>query len=271
MPPDPLITWSALLARWTEFAQSALALPKTGPAARWREAVPHIISLQAVTQALAELATIDHPEIPLALDRSELTIRHAAAGIDGLWQAEPLPPELADLIADARLALAMGRTLGFAWVVAADVLVADHPGELSMALAETEMVRDLLVPSPGVPLFATSPAAHLIPSDWNARADELIALVSDFLGPRRDSRFSGLDVRHQVYRQFDFAKGGPVRDLVLPTEAGLPAGQPLLVPAITLGAIQPVSLPPRTPIRLDPLPVVHEGPVTSDEAPGNGR
>lgn len=258
MPDDRLITWSALLARWTEFAQSALALPKAGPAARWRDVVPHIISLQAVTHALTELASIDQPEIPLALDRAELTIRHASAGIDAFWQAEPLPPELADLIADARLALALGRTIGLSWVVAADVLIADHPAELALALAQSGFVRDLLLPTPGVPLFATSPAAHLIPADWNAPDDDLIAVISDFLGPRRDSRFVGLDVRRQVYRQFDFARGGPVRDLVLPTEAGLPAGQPLLVPAIALGAVQPVTLPPRAPIRLDPLPVVHD-------------
>ncbi len=246
-----------MLARWTDFAQSALALPKTGPAARWRDAVPHIISLQAVTHALPELATIDPPEIPLALDRAELTIRHASAGVDSLWSSEPLPSELADLIGDARLALDLARTIGLAWVVASGVLVAEHPAELCMALAQAGFVRDLLVPSPGVPLFATSPAAHLVPADWGAPGDEVISLISGFLGQFGDCRFAGLDVCRQVYRQFDFAKGGPVRDLVLPTEAGLPAGQPLLVPGITHGRIQPVTLPPRARIRLDPLPVVH--------------
>lgn len=256
MDPQRLSTWTALLARWTDFAQSALALPKTGEGDRWRSAVPHIISLQAITHALGELADIEHAEIPLAVDRAELTIRRDAGELDAIWHDQPLPSEAADLIADARLALALARTLGWTWVVSAEELVADHPGEIAGILAELG-VRDLFLPSPGVPLFATSPAAHLIPADWNAPIEDALQIVSEFLGPRRDVRLAGLHPRRQVYRQFDFAKGGPVRDLVLPVEAGLPAGQPLLVPVLLLGAEQPVSLPPRAPIRMEPLPVEH--------------
>lgn len=253
---DRLVTWSALLARWTDFAQSALALPRTGEGNRWRAAVPNVVSLQAVTHALAELASIDHAEIPLALDRAELTIRQSSAELDAIWHESPLPPEAADLIADARLALAEARTLGWSWTVQTNAVVADHPAELAAVLAGLG-TRDLFLASPGIPVFRTSPVAHLVPADWNAPVEESCQLVGEFLGPRRDVSLVGLDIRRQIYRQFDFSRGGPVRDLVLPIEAGLPAGQPLLVPALLQGAMQPVSLPPRVPMQLNPLPVVH--------------
>lgn len=215
-----------------------------------------MISLQAVTHALAELATIDQTEIPLALDRAEVTIRQASADLSGIWQQLPMPKEAADLIADAQLALAEARTLGWSWVVQAESIAAGHPGEVAAALAE-HGAREWFVPSPGIPVFRTSPAAHLVPENWTEPVDDLLAWAGAFLGSRREVRLAGLDIRRQVYRQFDFAQGGPVCDLVLPMEAGLPAGQPLLVPAVLQATVQPVSLPPRAPVRLDPLPVVH--------------
>ncbi len=60
----------------------------------------------------------------------------------------------------------------------------------------------------------------------------------------------------QVYRQFDFAKGGPVRDLLVPVVGAdeLPAGQPLLIPVVSGGA--PGSIPPPRPAaKLAPIPV----------------
>ena len=48
-PSERAMTWAALLGKWTEFAQSALALPDDDEGGRLREAVPAIIGLQAVT------------------------------------------------------------------------------------------------------------------------------------------------------------------------------------------------------------------------------
>ncbi|RMH14119.1 MAG: hypothetical protein D6695_02150 [Planctomycetota bacterium] len=252
-----LISWSALLARWTEFAQSALALPQNEEGNRWRDAVPHVISLQAITHALAELPTVDHAEIPLALDRAEIAIRDAASGLDRIWSGLALPTEALELLEDARLALRSARTIGWAWTIRSESLVASHPADLAAVLAESGLVRTLLLPTPGIALFKTSPAAHLVPTDWSASIEPVCEAVSAFLDAGGSCELIGLDVRRQVYRQFDFARGGPVRDLVLPTEAGLAPGQPLLVPAIAEAELQPVTLPPRGPVQLDPLPVEH--------------
>ena len=65
-------------------------------------------------------------------------------------------------------------------------------------------------------------------------------------------------VARQVYRQFDFSKGGPVRDLVQPMDAALTPGQPLLIPAILAGEVQPIALPIPGTEHQKPLPVEFE-------------
>ena len=42
------LTWAALMGRWVDFAQSALALPDTAEGHAWKQAVPAIIGLQAL-------------------------------------------------------------------------------------------------------------------------------------------------------------------------------------------------------------------------------
>lgn len=100
--PSRGITWAALLARWTEFARSSLALPRNAEGERWRRAVPSIIGLQAVTQALGECAGLPPDELALGLDRAAILIDRHAAELAALWSAEPLHPELVLLIDDAR-------------------------------------------------------------------------------------------------------------------------------------------------------------------------
>ena len=56
------LTWAALLARWTEFAQSSLALPPDAEGDAWRTSIAPIISLQAITHALEEIEHIDPDE-----------------------------------------------------------------------------------------------------------------------------------------------------------------------------------------------------------------
>lgn len=265
MPTDPRgsdLTWPALLAHWTQFAQSSLALPKTAEGDRWRAAVPAIIGLQAVTFALGDLDRLADAssggaaggERALALDKSDMLIRKHAAELHELWRGEPLHAELDSLVSDARAALAAARDGGVEWRVTDDRLVAEHPADLVAALLAAGFRGDLMLPAPGYTLFKSSPAAFARAPLGATPEDDVLEVVARFLGGVGEpQRVPG---PRQVYRQFDFAKGGPVRDVVVPMDATLPAGQPLLVPAIQGGEAAPVSLPPRRMEELADLPVV---------------
>lgn len=105
------LTWPALLARWTAFAQSSLALPKTPDGDRWRSAVPAIINLQAVTFALPEVQDLPESDRPLALDKAEIIIRSATGQLHALWPTASggLPTALVVMVHDAGLVLASVR------------------------------------------------------------------------------------------------------------------------------------------------------------------
>lgn len=253
--PDTL-TWSALLARWTEFAASSVALPDSGEGGRWKRAVPHVITLQALTHALGEVGELEVPQIPIALDRAALAVREAVRALHEIWDGDALAPEAQDLCDDALLALTLTESIGPAWTVASERLVAGHPAELAAAVAASGIADTLLVPTPGVAIFSSSIAAHFRPSVWDEAGIEALAgLIEAFLDRDGDAAFDGFGPQMQVYRQFDFARGGPVRDLVVPNMLGMVAGQPLLVPAVDGGEIVPVTLPPRPAPPMKPLPV----------------
>lgn len=273
MPTDPHsadFTWPALLAHWTDFARASLALPKTGEGDRWRAAVPAIIGLQAVAFALGDLDCLaPRPGDPageraLALDRADMIIRRHAAELHELWRGEPLHTELAVLIEDARAAFAAAKEGGVEWRTTDARTVAEHPAELVGALIGAGFIGDLMLPAPGYTLFKGSPAAFARDPLGATPDAAVLNAIADFLGAVGEpSRVNG---PRQVYRQFDFAKGGPVRDVVVPMDATLPAGQPLLVHAIQGGAAQPVSLPPRRLDELPDLPVIFECP--GEDRPG---
>ncbi len=252
------LTWPMLLAHWTGVAKASLAFPKNAEGDRWRSAVAPIINLQAVTFALADLGKLSLPgERALALDKAELLIRGATGTLHGLWKAEPLPAELVTMMHDAGVALRAARSSGVEWRTTADVLIADHPGELIERLVQLGFAGDLFVPTPGVPLFRESPAAFAREPDGARPDDHVIRAVKEFLiEVGRPEPVAGF---RQVYRQFDFARGGPVRDLVVGFDA-LPAGQPLLVPAMQDGRPVAVTLPPRKGAEIEPIPVVFQGP-----------
>lgn len=100
------ITWAVLLGRWVEFARSALALPDDAEGQRWRQSVPDIIMLQAVTFALRQLDELDQPERSLGLDRAQILIDRHADHLHGRFGSGQLPPGLRDLVQDARQQLA---------------------------------------------------------------------------------------------------------------------------------------------------------------------
>lgn len=251
------MTWAALLGKWTEFAQSAVALPREDEGGRLREAVPAIIALQAVTHALAELHDLEPEERALGLDRAEILIRQHAGELNRIWRGFEIPEAVRELVDDARLALRAAAEGGWEWTAAAESLMAPHPATLAELLVSHGFTGDLFVPTPGVPLFEGSPAAFVRGVQESDELFELVeAAVGDFLREAEGPAFQ--PIARQVYRQFDFAKGGPVRDVVRPMDAALTPGQPLLVPAILAGEVRPVTLPIPGADRQEPLPVVFE-------------
>jgi hypothetical protein len=133
--------------------------------------------------------------------------------------------------------------------------VGEHPAELVATLIEGGFGGDLYLPSPGVRLFKTSPLAFARDSAGPI-GDDIREAITEFLG-HRVVRVQLQREWLQVYRQFDFGKGGAVRDVVVGEHALVP-GQPLIVPAILKGQAQPVALPIRGASEQRELPVVFE-------------
>ena len=254
--PD-IVTWSALLAHWTEFARASVALPDEGEGGRWKRAVAPVITLQSTAMALAELDRVDDAERPLALDRAEIACRDATRALHELWRGEPMPELLDELVQDARVAFEAAANAGVEWIVAAERLVCGHPGDLIDRLQKLGFRGEVFVPTPGVPVFRDAPAGFARAPGGAAPTDEQTKLIGRFLG-QRDGLVTDperIASPRQVYRQFDFAKGGPVRDLVVPMNEPLPPGQPVLVLAMEGGEALSVPLPPRDPPRIETLPV----------------
>lgn len=259
-PPRPThrpATWAALLAAWTDFARASATLPKTPETDAFRRAVPPIIGLQAVTFALRELDSLPPSQREAGLDTASVLVRQYTAAIHEVWRAQELHPEVQSLIADARKELADATNTGVEWVVRTDRLVAEHPAELVAALLASGFKGDLFIPAPGVPLFATCPCAFVRNAGGGESPSPVLEAVEDFLGQESIKR-SPPRRQRQAYRQFDFGKGGAVRDLVLPFDSALAAGQPLLVPAVIAGEAQPVPLPIRGAGNQEDLPVEFE-------------
>ena len=101
------LTWTALLGKWIEFAQTSVALPRDAEGDRWRASVAPIVNLQAVTFALAELGDLPEVDRPLARDKAEMLIMENESTLETIWTASGLPDSLREITSDARLALAV--------------------------------------------------------------------------------------------------------------------------------------------------------------------
>lgn len=108
------LTWAVLLARWTEFARAAVALPDSGEPGLVRQSVTDIIALQAVWFALGHLEELEADEKQLGIDRAGVLIaRHAGAVRKRFEQADqPLPEELEELLNDASTAYEESKKQG---------------------------------------------------------------------------------------------------------------------------------------------------------------
>lgn len=218
------LTWTALLARWIEFAQAAVAIPEEENGERWRASVPAMINLQAVTLALRELDTVDQREWPWARDKAEVLIERSASELGEAWRAEPMPGTVLELCDDARSALAASVYVG------AIELRWPGPGVLTMpGLPDVEQVVGAAESDDGTWLAVVQPGTLVMP-------DEPVAWWLNHAGVNVDGCLA--EPRYpprQVYRQID-DDGRITGDVVTSILSDPIAGLPLLVPLVADGA-----------------------------------
>ncbi|MEE2972246.1 MAG: hypothetical protein VX672_03895 [Planctomycetota bacterium] len=226
--PTALATWATLLSRWTALVKAGEGLVRATPgdvdARRWRDSIPRIVSLQAVTFALGDLAAIPEIDRPLARDRADLAVTEAAGALDRIWKGEEMPEGLLEVAADARRAVELAVYAGLRWLVVAGPDPRRMPG-VDLEAAGSDGTLALMQPGtlavPGEPL-----------AWWTERSlpSELEAMMT--------AEPAGFELRHgppvQVYRELDEA-GMARRDLVASLQE-LPRGLPLLVPICLDGA-----------------------------------
>ena len=258
MPNPEPISWSTLLAGWIQFAQSAVALPKTVEGQRWKDSVAPTIGLHALAMALGEIDQVDPDERPLAMDKSEIGIKDHVAQLNEIWRSEPMPQAIIEMIEDAKEAWEIAIHEGVVWVVKSERFVSFHPGELGNALLEAGYIGEVLIVSPGVEMFAGAPIAIARNNAGGQPEDDVLRMIQRYLDACDGDLEHPQIIRPvcQVYRQFDFLNGGAAKDLVAPVTGDLQAGQPLLIPVVSGGEMCPVPLPPRAGKPMDPVEVV---------------
>ncbi|MBL4698121.1 MAG: hypothetical protein JKX70_04740 [Phycisphaerales bacterium] len=258
MTPHAPTSWSTLLAGWIQFAQSAVALPKTEEGQRWRDSVAPTIGLHALAMALGEIDKVDPDERPLAIDKAEMGIKEHVTQLNEIWRSEPMPESIIDLVEDAKQAWEVAIHEGVVWVVKSERFISFHPGELGNALLEAGYIGEVLIASPGIEMFAGAPIAIARNNAGGQPEDDVLRMIQDFLNACDGDLEHPQIIRPvcQVYRQFDFLNPGKVKDIVAPVTGDLQAGQPLLIPVVSGGEMCPVPLPPRAGKPLDSVEVV---------------
>lgn len=103
LQPDRL-TWAVLLARWTDFARSAVALSEEGQPGLVRQSVTDIITLQAVWFSLGQMEELDQTEQAIGVDRAGVLITRHTSSIQARFGDHPLPEDLQSLLDDVATA-----------------------------------------------------------------------------------------------------------------------------------------------------------------------
>lgn len=103
------LTWAALIGRWVEFAQAAVALPDDEDSVAWRQIVPAVIGLQAVTMALGDLDELSQEEQALGIDRASILIDRHSVEIEIAFPDRSEHPSLQALLVKAHRALTDAR------------------------------------------------------------------------------------------------------------------------------------------------------------------
>ena len=236
-----LLGWSAMLAKWTEFAQASVALPRDHDGPRWRSCVAPIITMQALVAALGELDQLPRAHRPVAIDAAETLLREQLAIIHEAWSGDLIPDSITALIEESRRALFEAQHTGLEWRVIDERIEAPDLRPIAAMLIEEGYRGDLYAASAGTALFRGAPLAFFRPA-MEANPPEGCASV-EVVGPR------------QCYRQLDDSTGAPVRDVIAGPGDPLQPGAPLLTPLIVDGIPSPATAW-SAPITIkDPLPV----------------
>ena len=233
--PAADLSWPLLLAKWTEYAKAAVALPRTEQGDRERDSVPAVIALQSITFALSEIHRLPTDERLLGIERADYTVRERSTELDALWRGYPMPDGMLDLLTDARHAVQFAGDLGTEYRAAAD---STAPGletirtlQATLGAASSEahpLTAYAIHPgtriAKGTPLVFASPDCpiELTPT----------ALSRDFpLSPSR------VTAPTQVYRNAD---GTRTTDLAAPMNTAMPPGRPILMPLLIDGELRPL-------------------------------
>lgn len=220
------LAWMVLLGRWMEVAQAAVALPPDAEGRAWRASIPSVIELQAVTFALADLASLAPEDRAVGRDRAAFLIERAAARLDAAWRGVPMPAPVLEMLSDASLALAWSAYVG------ATELMWPGPGEFIMPSVQVpaDPSGTLLVMQPGTIVFPGQPVAWWVGRDGSDLERHLSACAS-----------AVTDRPRQVYRVWNddgrFA-GDEMRFVLEEPAAGMPLLVPITVDGECVGALR---------------------------------
>ena len=111
MSNDPTrgTTWAVLLSKWTAFARASAVLADDGEAGKVKRAVPSLIGLQAVTNALMEISLLAPEDRPAAVAMGDVLIRQYGAELQRQWAGAELPGGVRAFVVDAASALIEAR------------------------------------------------------------------------------------------------------------------------------------------------------------------
>lgn len=170
--PSPLrsevLTWTALLGRWIEFAQASIALPDDDrESANWKASVAPIINLQAVTFALGDLEHLPESEHALARDKAAILIERSESELLAIWNTgdnealaatfgEILPEQIDEMLDEAL------RALERAGWINGRVAIWPGPGVLTMPevdLGDRPRAGTVLLAAPGTLIMPNEPVA----------------------------------------------------------------------------------------------------------------
>lgn len=234
--PSRDLSWPLLLAKWTEYAKAAVALPTTEQGNRERDSVPAVIALQAICFALGEVHRLPTDERLLGIERAEYIVRERSTQLDQIWRGHPMPDAMLDLLTDARHAIQQASTLGTEYRAAANATSPDLAALLTLQTTLNAASTDAhpltaYALHPGTRIAAGTPVLFVNPDCPIDLTPAALSSDCPLTEPRTTAPM-------QVYRN---AAASQTTDLAAPMNTTMPPGRPLLIPLLIDG--QPRPLP----------------------------